>query len=124
MSAGQFEISRYSTTGLGVQIMPIRVQPETLAATIGGTSNDPPAGNTTLDLRVNVSAGNNAYGVKPRKATLRFTNQAALPAGYSGDDITIPVMTQATFDAWTLGSTGTYLGSDVQVLSKLPERIR
>lgn len=84
MSAGVFEISRYESSELAGQIMNIRVQPETIAAEINGTSNAAPAGAVTLPLFALVSGGNSEYGVKPRKVTLRFTNQGSLPAGVLG----------------------------------------
>lgn len=121
MSAGPFEIAFYESTELGGQIMPIRIQPETAQIFVAGTVNASAAGPATLDLFVRTSGGNNEYGVKPRKVTLRFTDPADLPDGYSGDDITLPVLTIAAFAQYTTGATGTYLGSPVQVVSRKSE---
>lgn len=124
MSAGKFEITFYESTDLSGAIMPIKIQPETALLFINGTANTAPAGPATIPLRVRVSGGNSEYGVKPRKVTVAFTDQGALPDGYSGDALTVPVLTAAAYAQYTVGSTGTYLGSPVQVISRLPERSR
>jgi len=124
MSAGNFVTSRYETNSpaLGGIIMPIKVQPETLLLTIGGVTNDPPAGAIDFPLRVSVSAGNTQYGVRPRKATLRFTG--APPTGYSGDDVSVPLLTPAMAAAAAPGETGTYLSAAVEVMTTKPESFR
>lgn len=124
MSAGNFVTSRYETSspGLGGVIMPIKVQPETILLTIAGVGNDPPAGAVDFPLRVSVSAGNSEYGVKARKATLRFTGTP--PTGYSGDDVSVPLLTPAMAAAAAPGATGTYLLADVEVISAKPETFR
>lgn len=124
MSAGPFTLENYESTELPSQIMNIRVQPETLGLFINGTNNAAAAGPVTLPLRVLVSGGNTQYGVKPRKVTVRFTDPADLPDGYTGEDLTIPVLTQAAYAAYALGNTGTYLGSPVQVVGRIPERAK
>lgn len=126
MSAGVFTISKYETNSpaLGGVIMPIRVQPETLAAVIGGVANAAPTGDVDFPLRVSVSATDGEYGVKPRKVTLRFTDQADLPDGYSGQDVTIPMMTPAIAAAAIDGAAGTYLTKAVTVVSTKPEDYR
>ena len=126
MSAGIFEIVGYETSDpdLGGVVMPIRVQPETLGLSIGGTANAASAAAIDFPLRVQVSAGNTEYGVKPRKVTLRFTDQADLPDGYKGSDLVVPVMTPAAFAAYTVGATGTYLSKAVQVVAKKAESYR
>lgn len=126
MSAGRFTIATYETNSaeLPGQFMPIQVQPETLQLFVGGVAN---AGSTTarnLNLRVNVSGNNRSLGVKPRTVTVRFTDPGDLPDGYSGDDLTLPVLTVAASSAYTTGATGTYLGSPVTVVGSGPERVR
>lgn len=122
MSAGEFSISKYECSTLGV-IMPIKLQPETniFAA---GVANAEPAGAITLDLFAHVSGGKNEYGVTPRKVRIKFTDQAAVPDGYSGDELVVPVMTEAAYNAYTRGTTGTYLGAPIQIVSKIPEYVR
>lgn len=124
MSAGGFVDAVYQSTELAGSFMPIRVQPETLALSVGGTAN---AGSETainLPLRVNVSASSREYGVKPRRVVVRFTDEANLPDGYTGEDLSVPVLTQAAYAAYTVGATGTYLTKPVQILARLPERAR
>lgn len=124
MSAGAFQIETYESTELAGQFMPIRVQPETLALSIGGVANAGSVTDVNLPLRVNVNGGNREYGVKPRKITVRFTDDADLPEGYTGEDLTVPVLTPAAYAAYTVGATGTYLGSPCVVLARNPERAR
>lgn len=126
MSAGAFQIVGYETSDpdLGGVVMPIRVQPETLALNIGGTANAASGSAIDFPIRVQTSAGNTEYGVKPRKVTLRFTDQADLPDGYKGTDLTVPVMTPAAFASYTVGATGTYLTKAVQVVAKKNESYR
>lgn len=127
MSAGAFVLANYETDSidLGTLVMPIRVQPETLETLIiGGQANTEVAGPVTLPLRVSVSAGNTEYGVKPRKITIRFTDPADLPEGYTGDDLIIPVLDPANYAAYGLNDVGSYLGSPIQVVSKKPESFR
>lgn len=124
MSAGEFLATRYETSspGLGGVIMPIKVQPETVLLTIAGVGNDPPAGAVDFPLRVSVSAGNREYGVKARRVTLRFTDGG--PTGYSGDDVTVPILTPAVAAVASPGATGTYLLANVEVISTQPETFR
>lgn len=124
MSAGPFVIANYESTELNGQIMPCKVQPETLALFVAGTANEASTAAITLPLRVNVSGGNQEYGVKPRKVTVSFTDETDIPEGYTGDDLVIPVMTQAAYSVYLVGTTGTYLGSPVQVIGRSPERAR
>lgn len=121
MSSGKFTISRYESTELAGAIMPIKLQEETLVFA-AGSANTPPTGAVTIPLYVSVGRNNSEYGVKPRKVRIRFTG--APPAGYSGDDLVIPVLTQAAYAAYTPGVTGQYLGSPIVIVSRSPERAR
>lgn len=131
MSAGRFLISRYESTELQVggnpAILPIRVQPEsTLFA--AGTANLPPTGATTLPVYAKVSKTRREFGISPRKVVLSWVTDTngipQPPATYSGDDITIPVLTQAAYNAYVPGTTGTYLGTGVVVKARIPEQVR
>lgn len=123
MSAGDFQRSFYGLdTGNGGGVARIRVQPETIAASIESTANAAPAGPATVPTSAQVSAGNREIGIKARTVTLDWTG--APPDGYSGDPVTIPVLQEATFAAWVLGGTGTYLGAGVEVIGRSPERVR
>lgn len=70
MSAGNFILSRYQADNGAIH--PIRLQPETLAASIG-TVNVAPTGTVTVGLRAKVSKTKRAYGLGPRTVTVRFT---------------------------------------------------
>lgn len=123
MSAGAFENAFYETSSEnGGFVLRCRVQPETLAATIGAVANAGNAGPATAPGSATISQGRRSAGVNMRYVTLGFTGAA--PADYSGDPVRIPVLTPATFTAWTLGATGTYLGSDVEVLSRVGETVK
>lgn len=124
MSAGFFVTAVYESTELAGQFLPIKVQPETLALSIAATANASSTTAVNLPLRVNVNGGNREYGVKPRRVTLRFTNSEDLPAGYSGQDLSVPVLTQAAYAAYTVGAIGTYLTKPVEVIARNPERAR
>ena len=121
MSAGSFELSKYEANDGGVY--PIRVQPETLALTLGGTANAAPAGDVDQPILAKVSRANGAYGVRPRKVTIRFT--AAPPDGYSENQtFSLPVMQPTLWDGATTGTVAEYLGVAAIVVSRSAESIR
>lgn len=120
MSAGPFVSSKYECDN--DDIRPIRVQPETVAATIGG-ANTAPAGAVDAIGSARVGGGNRQFGVKARSVTIRFT--AAAPDGYKADQLyRVPILTKARYDAISIGTTGTYLGVACVVVGKNPERVR
>lgn len=118
MSSGRFTVSKYQSTELGGAIMPIRLQEETLVFA-AGEANTPPESAVTIPLYANVSANRNKYGVKPRKVSFEFTG--AIPAGYTGENLTVPVLTEAAYAAYIPGTTGSYLGSPIRIVSRTPE---
>lgn len=123
MSAGNFIFSRYQATSLpGDPVMIARIQPETQDLVLGGANNEPGGATVTLPLRVNISGGNNALGVKPRTVTLRWITD--VPANYAPNGVLrVPILSQALWDAVDPGiTTGTYLGGTVRVVGKAPER--
>jgi hypothetical protein len=122
MSAGAFSISKYAADS--GTIHPIRIQPETAAALVGATANAAPAGAVTAGaVTARVTGGNRAYGVKARSISFKFT--AAPPSGYLTNQIyRVPVLVKATYDAATVGGTGTYLGVATVIVGKNPERQR
>lgn len=123
MSAGEFTTTGYTLdTGNGGGIATIKVQPETLLASINSVANGGTATTPTLPVRARARGGNNEYGIKARTVTLRFTGTP--PEGYSGDDVSIPVMDESTYASWSLGQTGTYLETAVEVVGRSPERVR
>lgn len=121
MSAGAFQLAKYESNSGSVY--PVRVQPETLALTIDGNANAEPAGAVTIDQLVKVSRSRGEYGVLPRKVSIRFTGTA--PTGYKADQTyTIPVLTEAVWDAATRTTAANYLGVAAEVVSRSSESIR
>lgn len=113
MSAGPFVLSRYESFASGERLIyPIRVQPETLLATIAGTPNAAPTDAVDVNVRVRVSGSIRASGLRARRITIRLplTGQ---PTGYApGGVLTIPALTAAFFNAAAtigIGGTVTYL---------------
>lgn len=120
MSAGGFERSKYELDG-GATIVPVRVQPETLLLTIDGTANSAPAGNVTLSVTAYTRKSSRQYGIGCRSVSVSWN--AAPPAGYEDENLSIPVLTVAAFAAMNVGDTGTYLGQPVTVVSKKSETL-
>ena len=122
MSTGEFIISKYASNELN-EVMPVRVQPETLLLFINGTVNAPPTTDIGLPLFAQVGKNRSAYGVGPRSVTVKWTGTP--PDGYkAGEALKIPVMTTTAYAQYTPGSLGNYLGSQVQVISRTPENVR
>lgn len=121
MSAGAFVNTKYSTAG-GV-VVPIRVQPETLLATLGGTANSAPAGDVVAGYpSAKVSGSKRKFGINARTVSMKFT--AAVPDGYAPNSIVrIPWLQQTSFNSIGKGTTGTYLGVAVQVIGRSGEEI-
>lgn len=122
MSAGSFVRSRYADDA-GV-VHPIRVQPETLALTIGGTANAAPAGAIGAgQVSAKVSGSSRSLGLTARK--VRVTFSGAVPDGYkAGSVITLPWLVNTTFGAISPNATGTYLGQPILVLGKSGEVLK
>lgn len=119
MSSGVFQISKYQSD-TAANVFAVRVQPETIAATIASVANAAPAGAVTMPGRLRLSAGRKTVGVRPRKVSLTFTGTP--PAGYKPGAVErIVALTPAFFAACTIGATGTYLGAPCQVVGRSPE---
>lgn len=119
MSSGQFTIAGYSTDN--ADIVPIRVQPETLTATLGSANAS--AGSTFAAgfPSAQVSQSKRALGINARTVSIRLTAELE---GYKPDSILrVPVMTKARWDALGKGSTVTYQGTAGVVVGKSPEKI-
>jgi len=121
MSFGAFTLTRYEAND--GKIFPIRVQPETLTATIGGVANAAPTTAIGSGLPSALArGGRRVIGVKARKITASF---ATPPAGYkSGGLLQIPVLTEALWDAAVLGDVVVYNTATGQVVGKSQEAIR
>jgi len=123
MSSGTFTTSKYElSSDNGGYIVKCRVQPETLTATFASTENDPPAGAINAPGSARSSKGRREFGIGMRYVTIEFTG--TLPTGYSGDLVKIPVLTPATYAAWTEEATGTYLGVAAKIKSKSLESVK
>ena len=123
MSSGKFSRAFYETSSEnGSFILSCRVQPETLTASIGGMANGSATGPADAPGSATSSQGRRSAGVNMRYVSLGWTDGA--PTGYSGDPVRVPVLDPATFTAWTLGATGTYLATAVEVLSRVGETIK
>jgi hypothetical protein len=120
MSAGNFTRTFYESDGNVVYRA--RVQPETLALDIGGSTNDAPAGPATGEGSAKMNGGTRELGINARSVTLAWT--ATPPTGYDANAVVrVPVMTPAFFQAISLGDTGTYLGAAIEVVSLKSEAI-
>lgn len=120
MSAGSFLRGIYEQDN-GVKRL-CRLQPETAACVLNGATNVIPAGPATGNGSVKLRGSRRQYGVYARRATLAFTG--TLPEGYSGDNVVVPILTPATFNSFSVGNSGFYLGSPITILSKTGESIR
>lgn len=122
MSAGQFERTKYEADN--GDIYPIRVQPETLAATFGGTANAAPTGAVDQQGLARVSGGNRRIGIKARSVTIAFTGTP--PTGYEPNQLLrVPILTLDLYNAINPNSTtGSYLGVNVIVVGKNAQRGR
>lgn len=120
MSAGAFEITGYETDSGAIH--PIRIQPETEQATIGGVANAAPAEDPTGLGSASVSRGRRSNGINARLVRLSFTGTP--PTGYLvNGTVTIPALQPEFYDAAVRGATGTYLGVAVRVSGRSPETI-
>lgn len=124
MSAGAFVITKYAASyGDADQIHPIRVQPETITASIGGTTNAAPAGAINNPIQCRVSGGKRAIGLLARYVTIKFpaTDQ---PTNYqAGGTTRIPALTTTFYNAAVRGATVTYLNATCKVVSRSRERV-
>lgn len=121
MSAGAFKRAFYETN-VG-NIAPIRVQPETIAATVGGLNASATGPKTPGFPGVSVSRSRRSRGIHPRLATVTFTGTP--PTGYlAGQSYAIPILTPARWANIGEGDTGTYLGQPIEVVSVTDEAIK
>lgn len=121
MSAGNFVNAIYVTDN-GDKV-PIKVQPETLTATVGGGANASGAAPADAGFpSADSSRSKKSIGIHARTVSLKFT--ATSPTGYAANSILrIPVMTQAAWTAATKGSVVNYLGVAGVVTGRSPEYV-
>lgn len=118
--AGAFVRTRYECDDGTIALM--RLQPETLAATVDGTANASATGTVTAKARVRARKGAREYGTAARLITIAWT--AAPPDGYKpGATLTIPIMQPAVFNGISLLDAGTYQGAAMEVIGKDAEDV-
>jgi hypothetical protein len=102
----------------------IRLQDETLGATLGSITNGGSTGPKTPGVpQASVSSSQRAIGVHPRYVTLKVTATGATAANASGSHIKLPILTKANYAAINEGDVGVYQGDTVQVIRKHAEHI-
>lgn len=121
MSSGGFENSKYELNG-GATIVPIRVQPETLLFTDGSTANSAPAGAVNLSVSAKARKGNREYGIGARNVTISW--DATPPTGYEDENLTVPILTEAAFADYNIGTGVTYLGAAATIVGRKAESLR
>lgn len=123
MSSGAFVSSKYqATSDNGGGIYSVRLQPETLALTLGGVTNAAPAGEVDKDTSAYVGGSTRRYGMHCAIVYLKFNTA---PTGYKQDVvIALPLLTTAIRAVVKRGVTGTYLGENVTVVGKRGEVAR
>ena len=123
MSSGAFTRTFYQLSAdNGGGIAPIRLQPETLAATIGGTVNAAPAGPATIPASATISQGRRSAGINARYITVAWDD--APPTDYSGLTARIVVPDPTVYAGATLGAAVTYLDTAATVVGRTPETVR
>lgn len=122
MSAGAFQIAKYVAND--GKTFAIRIQPETLALSLGGTANADGVGSVDDGLpSATVSGSKRAIGVHARRVSFKFTAAPASGGYLVGQRLTLPVLTQTAYDAYVKGAVGTYLGAAIVRTGKSDEVI-
>ena len=126
MSAGSFLVSKYPADyGSGGEIHPVRVQPETLAASIGATANAAPSGALTNPISASVSAGRRAIGLRTRQVFLKLPVGTTPPTGYlAGARARVAGINKTFYAAAIKGASCTYLGVIWEVTGRDAEVVK
>lgn len=119
MSRGDFTDAFYETDS--GEICKVRVQPETLAATIGGTANASATGPATQLASAIVRKGKRQIGVGCRLVGIKWDTP---PTDYTGEIAYIPVMSPTLFNSLSGGEAVTYNGGSGTVISFIAETRR
>lgn len=112
MSAGIFVNAVYSATyDGGTHLHPIRVQPETLAATAGSVANGATDTPANSPISAMVSKSRRGLGLHARMVHLKSV--ATPPTGYkTGSTVRIPALQEAFYNACAItGTSVTYLST-------------
>lgn len=123
MSSGAFVRTFYELEAAnGGGVTNIRLQPETLAATIAGTANAAPAGPATIPGSATISQGRRSAGINARYITISWDGSP--PTGYSGLTAKIVVPDPAVYAGAVFNSAVTYLDSPATVVGRNSETVR
>lgn len=123
MSSGAFTRTFYGISAEnGGGVAPIRLQPETLAATIAGTANAAVAGPATQAGSVTISQGRRSAGINARYITVAW--DGAPPTDYSGLTARIVVPDPDVYAGCTLGDAVTYLSTAATIVGRTPETVK
>jgi len=128
MSAGAFIATFYAADSDLPNIYPIRVQPETIAATVTSplgaeVANTPDAGPATVQPSAQVSGSTRRNGLHARKVYLSLTGTP--PTGYAELSRTsIPCLSLNFFVNCRKRAVVTYLGTTWRVTGRRAEVIR
>jgi len=124
MSAGAFTFETYGASYDVGQTHPIRVQPETLAAEVGGTANNPIVGDPTNPISAQVGSSTRSQGLHARR--IRLALNGAAPTGYAVTSRTsIPILDPDNFAAFSVkNTTVNYLGTTWRVTGSTAEVVR
>ncbi len=120
MSAGRFEDAKYEQRG-GANIWACRAQPESKGLTIAGTANAYPADAVTPGLfAIKLRKSRREAGLPIRTVTVELTadGSGATSEYKSGTLHTVPVFTEAAYEDYPKGATGTYLGIACRVAGR------
>jgi len=128
MSAGSFIFTFYASDSDTPNIYPIRVQPETIAATVtpptgGNVSNTPDAGPATVQTSAQVSGSTRKNGLHARMVYLSLTGTP--PTGYAELSRTsIPALSSSFYINCRKRAQVNYLGTTWRVVGRRAEVIR
>lgn len=122
MSQGR-PVRAFYATDLG-NICSVRVQQETLDATIGAVANSSATGPATAGFpSAKVSKGSREIGIGCRKVTCAWDDGGA-PTNYDErSPFSLPILVLATFNGINRGDAVVYLGGTGVVVSKSAEDI-
>lgn len=122
MSAGSFVTTVYDADYEAV-LHPIRVQPETLLAAIGTTTNAATVGTPDNPISARISSSTRSLGLHARAVFLKIAGTP--PTGYAvGSKVRIPALTTTFFAAAVKGAVVDYLGTTWTVTGRRAEVVR
>lgn len=117
---GVFTLSKYETDN--GDVVPIKLQPETLTATLGGAANAAPTGAYSLGFpSADVSRSKKAIGIHARTVSVKITTPAADYAGNGLVRIAVPNPT--VYNGVSKGDAVTCEAGSGTVAGKSPEFI-